>query len=90
MKKEVKKMEMDAEKISLAGHIIKHLAKFHGEKNLAFYKELSEELFVRYAGFEDSAAGVATLSALMRDGFKKAKEELEYERELIKEIDGKE
>ena len=83
-------MEMDAEKISLAGHIIKHLAKFHGEKNLAFYKELSEELFVRYAGFEDSAAGVATLSALMRDGFKKAKEELEYERELIKEIDGKE
>lgn len=67
------------EKISLAGHIIKNLAKFHGEKNLAFYKELTEEIFVRYAGFEDHAAGVATLSTLMKQGFETAKEELEEE-----------
>lgn len=80
----------EEDKISLAGHIIKNLAKFHGEKDIAFYKELSEELFVRYAGFEDHAAGVATLSTLMRDGFEKAKEELEFERKLIKELDGEE
>lgn len=80
----------EEDKISLAGHIIKNLAKFHGEKNLAFYKELAEELFQKYAGFEDPAAGVATLSTLMKQGFETAKEELEFEKELIKELDGEE
>ena len=59
----------EKENIKLAEHIIKRLAKFHGEKNTAFYKELAEELFVRYAKFQDYNAGASTLNALIKKGF---------------------
>ena len=61
----------NVEKIEIAEHIIKGLAKFHGEENVKFYKELSEELFTRYAEFEDYAAAANTLHALIRKGFQK-------------------
>ena len=55
--------------VELIEHILKNLAQFHGEPNLKFYKELSEELFVRYADFEDTGAGYATLQALIHKNF---------------------
>lgn len=58
------------ESIRLAEYMVKGLAKFHGEPNLAFYKELSEELFVRYAGFEDTGAGYSTLSSIIGRSFR--------------------
>ncbi len=57
--------------VELIEHILKNLAKFHGEPNLKFYKELCEEIFCRYAGFEDYAAGANTLHALINKSFKK-------------------
>ena len=65
---------LSEENIKLTGHIIKGLAKFHKEKNTAFYKELAEELFVRYAGFQDYAAGASTLNALIKKGFDLSKQ----------------
>ena len=59
----------EKENIKLAEHIIKKLAKFHREKNTAFYKELAEELFVRYAKFQDYDAGASTLNTLIKKGF---------------------
>ena len=57
--------------IELAEHIIKGLAKFHGEENVKFYRELCEELFCKYTEFEDYAAGANTLHAIIRKSFKK-------------------
>ena len=57
--------------VELIEHITKGLAKFHGEENIKFYKELCEEIFCRYAGFEDYAAGANTLHALRSKSFKK-------------------
>ena len=57
--------------VELIEHITKGLAKFHGEENIKFYKELCEEIFCRYAGFEDYAAGANTLHAIIRKSFKK-------------------
>lgn len=59
------------ERIKDIEYLLGKLAKFHGEPNTAFYKELSEELFVRYAGFEDEAAGYTTLSVLTGRSFEK-------------------
>ncbi len=59
--------------IELAEHIIRGLAKFHGEENVKFYKELCEELFTRYAEFEDYAAGLNTLHAIIRKSFEYTK-----------------
>ena len=57
--------------VELIEHIIKGLAKFHGEENEKFYKELCEELFTRYAEFEDYAAAANTLHAIINRSFKK-------------------
>lgn len=59
------------ERIKDIEYLLKKLAKFHGEPNKAFYKELAEEIFVRYAGFEDEAAGYTTLSVLIGRNFDK-------------------
>ena len=64
----------EKENIKLAEHIIKRLAKFHKEKNTAFYKELAEELFVKYAKFQDYDAGVSTLNALIKKSFDLSKQ----------------
>ncbi len=61
----------NVENVALIEHITKGLAKFHGEPNQKFYKELCEEIFCRYAGFEDYAAGANTLHALINKSFKK-------------------
>lgn len=46
--------------VALVEYLIKGLAKFHGEPNTAFYKELAEEIFVRYGEFEDVGEGYTT------------------------------
>ena len=68
--------------IELVEHIAKGLAKFHGEPNLKFYKELCEELFVQYAEFEDYAAGATRYTHLIKRSFQKAQEEKAFESEL--------
>lgn len=57
--------------VELIEYITKGLAKFHGEPNLKFYKELCEEIFCKYAGFDDYAAGANTLQSLISKSFKK-------------------
>ncbi len=59
------------ERIKDIEYLLGKLAKFHGEPNTAFYQELAEELFVRYAEFEDEAAGWTTLSVLIGRSFDK-------------------
>ena len=61
----------NVENVALIEHIIRGLAKIHGEENVKFYKELCEEIFCRYAGFEDYAAGSNTLHALIHQSFEK-------------------
>ena len=67
-------MLSEEKEIKLTEHIIKKLAKFHKEKNIAFYKELAEELFVRYAKFQDYDAGASTLNALIKKSFDLSKQ----------------
>lgn len=64
----------DKKKVELVEYLIKGLAKFHGEPNTAFYKELAEEIFVRYGEFEDVGEGYATLSQFVGRSFQALKE----------------
>ena len=52
------------ERVKDIEYLLKKLARFHREPTRAFYKELAEELFVRYAEFEDEMAGYTTLSVI--------------------------
>ena len=65
--------KIDNDKVLIVEHILGTggLAKFHGEPNLKFYKELCEEIFCKYAGFDDYAAGANTLQSLISKSFKK-------------------
>jgi hypothetical protein len=65
--------KIDNDKVLIVEHILGTggLAKFHGEPNLKFYKELCEEIFCKYAGFDDYAAGANTLQSLISKSFEK-------------------
>ena len=60
--------------VALVEYLIKGLAKFHGEPNTAFYKELAEEIFVRYGEFEDVGEGYTALSQFVGRSFQALKE----------------
>ena len=64
----------DKKKMELVEYLIEGLAKFHGEPNTAFYKELAGEIFVRYGEFEDVGEGYTTLSQFVGRSFQALKE----------------